>query len=278
MISYILYRAASVLVRILPRGIATWIAAAIAFLFYLARPTIRRNVRTNYEKLGIPARSTFPVFRNFSRAVTDFLGLAFMNGEQLRARCAIRGIENLDGTLKRGSGAILFAPHLGPWEVAGACLASHGYRMHTIALEHPSAPVTRFFSKERKEWGFYDYPARSLAAGLVRAVMRGEVVVLLIDRNFSNRGIRLHFLGHDLLLPDGHAMLSLRTGAPLVPCCCYYTASGNIEVLIGEPLPTHGEGAPDIANACLARIEEFIRAHPDQWFAFDHLWQETSDV
>jgi KDO2-lipid IV(A) lauroyltransferase len=265
-------------VRILPRGIAKWIAATIAFLFYVARPAVRRNVRTNYERLGIPARSTFPVFRNFSLAVTDFLRLAFMKREYVRSLCTVRGIENLDNALAKGSGAILFAPHLGPWEVAGACLATLGYRMHTVALEHPSVQVTRFFSTKRKRWGFSDYPVRSFAAGLVRAVTRGEIVVLLIDRNFANRGMQLRFLGRDVRLPDGHAILSLRTGAPLVPCCCYYAASGNIEVFIGEPLPTHGKGAVDIANACLMRIEEFVRAHPEQWFAFDHLWQETSDV
>jgi len=280
MISYILYCTASALVRILPRGIAKRTATSIAFLFYVARPKIRRNIRTNYEKLGIPARSTFPVFRNFARAVTDFLRLSFMKGDQLRAFCGVRGLENLERALKDGAGAILFAPHLGPWEVAGASLANLGYKMHTVALEHPSGLVTRFFSKKRKGWGFNDYPARTFGAGLLKALGRGELVVLLVDRNFSHRGIRLCFLGSEVLLPDGHVVLSIRTGAPLLPCCCFYTASGKIEVAIGEPLLAHRDGASaaDIAKSCLVKIEELVRAHPEQWFVFDHLWEEPSHV
>jgi lauroyl/myristoyl acyltransferase len=278
MISYLLYRTASAFARILPRDVARSIAAVFAFIFFMARPGIRRNVALNYERLGVREKSTFPVFRNFSRAVTDFLRLSSMNTKGLQALCSLHGVENLDRALEAGHGVILFAPHLGPWEVAGAYLAALGYRMHTVALEHPSRRVTGFFSAKRKEWGFLDYPSGSYAAGLMRALAKGEVVVLLIDRNFSRRGKRLRFLGHDAVLPSGHALLSLRTGAPLVPCCCYYADDSRIELVIGEALPARGGSAEDIVHACLASIEGFIRAHPTQWFAFDHLWEEAPGV
>jgi lauroyl/myristoyl acyltransferase len=276
MISYILYRTASALAGILPHAHSTRIAAAVAFLFYAFRPAIRKNVRVNFERLGERPRSTFPVFRNFSRAVTDLLRLSHMSRDELMVLCSVRGIDNLDRALEKGKGAILIAPHLGPWEIAGARISSLGYAMNTVALEHPSARVTRFFSAIRRTWGFSDYPLRSCAVGLMKALGRGESVVLLVDRNFSNRGMPLRFFGSDVLLPDGHVTLALRSGAPLLPSCSYYTAEGTIEVVIGAEIHPEGSGASAaaIGNACLARIEEFIRSHPDQWFAFDHLWRE----
>jgi KDO2-lipid IV(A) lauroyltransferase len=280
MISYLLYRSASWLAGFLPRATSTRIAAAIAFLFFTFKPAIRRNVRTNFERLGLPGRPALPVFRNFSVAVTDLLRLSHLSRQELGNLCTVRGIENLERALKRGRGAILVAPHLGPWEIAGAYISSLGYGMHTIALEHPSARVTRFFSAIRKNWSFTDYPLRSSAAGLTKALARGEIVVLLVDRNFSHRGMRLRFLGGDVLLPDGHITLSLRSGAPLVPSCSYYTASGAIEIVIGEEIDTtaNSGSAAAIGNACLERIEEFVRGHPDQWFAFDHLWEEARNA
>jgi len=280
MISYLLYRTASFFARILPRAWSTRIAAAIAFLFFAFRPAIRRNVRTNLERLGLSGRRTFPVFRNFSRAVTDLLRLSHLSVEGLAALCTVQGLENLDRALAKGRGAIIFAPHLGPWEIAGARIASLGYGMHTVALEHPSARVTRFFSAIRRKWNFIDYPLRSCAVGLMKALYRGETVVLLVDRNFSGRGTRFRFLGSEVFLPDGHITLALRSGAPLVPSCSYYTEDGTIEIAIGEEVAVQSRDTSTaaIGNACLERIEEFVKRHPDQWFAFDHLWEGTRDV
>jgi lauroyl/myristoyl acyltransferase len=275
MISYFLYRTASSLAGSLPQALSMRMAAAVAFLFFAFRPEIRKNVRVNFEKLGMRPKSTFPVFRNFSRAVADLLRLSHMNRDELMALCRARGIENLDIALKKGKGAILFAPHLGPWELAGACMSCLGYRMHTVALEHPSSRVTRFLSEIRNAWGVRDYSSRSCGTALMRALGKGETIVLLVDRNFSRRGMLLRFFDTDVLLPDGHVTLSLRSGAPLLPCCSWYTPEGGIEIVVGEEIriPDSGDARAAIGRACMERIEEFARSHPEQWFAFDHLWE-----
>ena len=280
MISYILYRTASFLARSLPQALCMRIAEGLAFLFYAFRPAIRKNVRTNFEKLGICPKTTFPVFRNFSRAVTDLLRLPSMSRDELMALCRARGTENLDRALKKGRGAILFAPHLGPWELAGACMSCLGYRMNTVALEHPSARVTRFLSEIRNTWGFRDYSSRSCGTGLMRALGKGDTIVLLVDRSFSRRGMKTRFFDTDVLLPDGHVTLSLRSGAPLLPCCSWYTPDGKIEIVVGEEvrMPESGNSRDAIGRACIGRIEEFVRSHPEQWFAFDHLWKAGRHV
>ncbi len=275
MISYILYRTASLLADSLPQALCTKIAAAVAFLFYVFRPRIRRNVRTNFEKLGMRPGSTYPVFRNFSRAVADLMRLSHLSGDKLDALCRVRGIENLDRAQKKGRGTILFAPHVGPWELAGACMSRRGYRMNTVALEHPSPRVTRFLSEIRNAWGVRDYSSRSCGTALMKALEKGETIVLLVDRNFSRRGKRMRFLDSDVLLPDGHVTLSLRSGAPLLPCCSWYTPDGSIEIAVGEEVrvPETGDPRDAVGRACLGKIEEFVRSHPEQWFAFDHLWE-----
>jgi KDO2-lipid IV(A) lauroyltransferase len=109
----------------------------------------------------------------------------------------------------------------------------------------------------------------------MKALGRGETIVLLVDRSFSRRGMRTRFLDTEVLLPDGHVTLSLRSGAPLLPCCSWYTPDGRIEIVVGEEVRMPGAGASrdSIARACIERIEEFVRSHPEQWFAFDHLWE-----
>ena len=109
----------------------------------------------------------------------------------------------------------------------------------------------------------------------MEALGNGETVVLLVDRSFSPRGMMMRFLGADVLLPDGHITLSLRSGAPLLPCCSWYGEGGTIEIAVGEEIRVAETDAPraETARACIEKIEEFVRSHPDQWFAFDHLWR-----
>lgn len=254
------------------------LASLIAYLFYLFRPSIRKNVRRNLKALGAEETRIFDVFRNFSRTIVDFLSLDSGDHAALHRLCNIVGLEHVDDALEGGNGAILFAPHQGPWEVAGAFLASKGYRIHSIALEHHSAGVTRFFSRRRNAWGIIDYPPGDGVVKLRDALRSNEIVVLLVDRKFSTKGIPLSFLGRRVRLPQGHVKLSKRTGAPLIPCCCHYTEKGTIETVIGEPIPGSDKSVQAIAEECLAWIEVFLRDRPEQWFAFDHLWPEVKDV
>ncbi len=253
-------------------------ASFIAYLFYIFKWRIRKNVRRNFEILSIDGVSTYSVFKNFSRTIVDFLELPSLTPQQLHAKCRINGIEHLEKALERNKGAVLFTPHVGPWEMAGATLASHGYRANTVALEHPSARVTRFFSTIRGKWGIRDYLLGESIGPLIKALRNNETVALLIDRNFSTKGLRLPFFGREAFLPNGHIILSMRTGAPLLPCWCFYNERGTIDTFIGEEISVaEPNSSPEaIGRACLERIEQCITNHPDQWFAFDHLWPEET--
>jgi lauroyl/myristoyl acyltransferase len=277
MVSYLLYLIAEKLIHLVHPRIAETASDVIAFSFYLFRPRIRRNVRQNFEALNVPAGGRFTVFRNFSKTIRDFLRLTGRTVGDLEKYCHIEGREHIDQALLEGKGIVIFTPHLGPWEIAGAYLASLGYRINTVALPHPSDRVTRFFSKWRSAWGINDYPLGGSIGHLLRALRRGDIVVLLVDRNFSRRGIELRFFDRNVTLPDGHIILAMRTGAALIPCSCFYNDRGSIEIRIEERVDAAGlhRDPAEIGTRCLARIEQHIRAHYEQWFAFDHLWPET---
>lgn len=278
MLSYFLYSIAAFGVRRLPRTLSIRFAAVIAFLFYIFRSSIRNNVKRNLNALGAESTGTFDVFRNFSRTIVDFLSIDPDNPSSLHRLCKITGLEHIDAALEEGRGAILFAPHQGPWEVAGAFFASKGYRLHTVALDHHSTRVTEFFSRRRKAWGILDYPPGDGVVKLRDALRANEVIVLLVDRKFSTKGLPLTFLGRRVRLPKGHVKLSKRTGSPLIPCCCHYMKDGTIETVFDEPLQSSEGSVQVIAEECLARIERFLRDRPEQWFAFDHLWPEENNV
>lgn len=278
MVSYFLYRIAAFFIRFITEAAALRSASFIAFLFYIVKGHIRRNVKQNFEVMGIKDGSSYSVFKNFSRTIVDLLRLPSMSKEELQAKCTVRGIEHLDNALEKSKGAVLFTPHLGPWEIAGATLAAYGYSVNTVALEHPSSRVTKFFGAIREKWGIRDYPPGECIGSLIKSLRNNETVVLLIDRNFSTKGLNLPLFGREALLPNGHIILSMRTEAPLLPCWCYYNEQGTIDAFIGKAIAVAADSnSPEsIGKTCLEQIQEYIAGHPEQWFAFDHLWPEET--
>ena len=272
MLAYLSYRFSAFIVRRAPRRVSSAFESMIARLFHFFRPRVRGNTRRNLDAAGSGA-STIEVFRFFARSTGDFLMLGSDRGKALLASCRFEGRGRLDEALARGGGAILFLPHLGPWEAAGAYISSLGYQLNTVALEHQSPAVTRFFGERRRSWGIAEHAPGESTTRLLDALHRGEIVVLLVDRNLAGRGVETTFLGRRAMLPDGHVVLAARAGAPLFPCRCRYGVDGAIEILVDDPIDSTGDTASTV-EACVRRLEVFVRENPEQWFAFDHVWLE----
>ena len=100
---------------------------------------------------------------------------------------------------------------------------------------------------------------------------------LLCDRDISGDGIPVRFFGEQTTLPAGPALLSLRSGAPLLPVGIYFRPGAGHGAQILEPLATGRQARTrdDVARVTqqLAdRFEELIRAAPDQWLLMQPNW------
>jgi len=243
MISYLLYRSASWLAGVLPRAASTRIAAAIAFLFFTFKPAIRRNVRTNFERLGLPdgLRCRVPQLLSGRNGSSEAVP-----PEPGGAREPVRGAGDREpraGAEERAGGD--------PRRSAPRALGDRGrvYFEPRIRNAHDRARASvrardALLQRHTKELELHGLSAAIVRRRAHEGARERRDVVLLVDRNFSHRGMRLRFLGGDVLLPDGHITLSLRSGAPLVPSCSYYTATGAIEIVIGEEIDTTALGGP----------------------------------
>ena len=61
------------------------------------------------------------------------------------------------------------------------------------------------------------------------------LIALVADRDLTGRGVDVDMFGATRKLPAGPALLSLTSGAPLLPCSVYTTDAGW-HCRIGEPL------------------------------------------
>jgi len=289
MISFLSYRLGASLAHALPESFAWSLADLIALTQYHLRFETRRNVRCNLRiLLDSPASdeeleaAVRRVFLDFARAISCFLRIDEYSGEKALSRCDFQGLDRvLDGLRERG-GFILAGPHLGPWEIGGAFLSSLGYRIHTVALDHPSARVTRFFDERRRSVGMICHSLGGAFAELCGALKNGDCVALLIDR--TPRGGRTYpVFGRSLRLPTGHAALAVRCGVPIVTAACVFAPPGDRFKFVfnGPHYPDvsleRPERIEDLHRLCRDDMERYIREYPDQWFYFKSLRGDVHD-
>ena len=122
-------------------------------------------------------------------------------------------------------------------------------------------------------------PATACTAAVARALGDDHVVCLLADRDLQGTGPEVEFFGERTTMPAGPAMLSLRTGAPILPTAVYFTDRVDGHHAWVRP-PLRAERVEKRLRADVDRItqdvarelEILIRRAPSQWHMFQPNW------
>lgn len=200
----------------------------------------------------------------------------------------LTGEEHLTAALAAGKGAILVTPHLGNWELGGIFLRLRGSPLTVVAVPDSVVPgITLFRDWARKGHGIDVVnlePGNLSPLTLVRALEANRVVAMLGERNFFEADpVEVDFFGRRTKFPRGAALLSIATGAPLLPGFVTFGRRGRYdsELTPAIAVPASGTKAEKAAEMTrrLAKIfEDRIRAHPDQWFIFDPYWGDGEPI
>jgi KDO2-lipid IV(A) lauroyltransferase len=286
MIALLSYKLGARLSGLFPAGLSRQVTSMLSRIQFRARAGSRRNVIRNIRLVtGIEdgpetRRLAEQVFANFGRSIYSFLRLPYIAPDELKARCDYAGIDALLTSLRQSGGFVIAGPHVGAWEMAGACLSVLGYKVHTVALDHPSSGVTEFFDQRRSQAGIVCHPIGKSFPALAEALERGECVALLVDRAHGKTRRSYTMFGREVSLPTGHAALAVRCRVPVISAVCVFDGSGGFKFVYSGPhYPdiSRGEEAAfeDLHRICRADMEEFIRQYPDQWFHFTEFGGEN---
>ena len=134
--------------------------------------------------------------------------------------------------------------------------------------------------RRRRSGGTY-LPRGSAALGVVRALRKGSLLVLLLDQDVrASEGVFLPFFGRLACTRTGPAQLAMSTGAPIVPVFLHRDADDPARH-VARFYPAlsiereRDDEAALAANArCISRaVEAEIRAAPEQWTWAHRRWR-----
>ncbi|MBB6430176.1 lysophospholipid acyltransferase family protein [Algisphaera agarilytica] len=264
-----------------------------------AASSMRHAVRANLRRVLGAQASRAEVDRVGKSVVASFYDFVCEIGanhdrsfDELLSRIVeIEGKEPFLAERKNQRGAILVTAHFGNFEVGLAAMREIEERVHVVFQRDQQSRFERIRSELHRNLGIIETPIDDGMASwlaLRDALQDNAVVMLQGDRVMpGQRGLDVPFFDGHLSLPIGPAKLAMMTGAPLIPVFAVRVPaeksksraadSGEVRIVLGEPIEVPDAGAVESATLAVGRaIEQIVDEHPEQWHVLHHAFVEDA--
>ena len=196
-------------------------------------------------------------------------------------RIRIQGAEHLDKALGLGRGVIAVSAHFGNFTLIGMKMCAEGYAFASL-VKLPKytavANVLRMLQEKQQARFIYVQPWKDALRNILACLRRNEIVCMVTDEKKKHSGVEVDFFGQPAATALGPAVISLRTGSPVVPVFIARNGDGTHTIYIEPALehPVTGDRKEDeraLTAAFTRVIERYIRAYPEQWFWINSRWR-----
>ncbi len=177
-----------------------------------------------------------------------------------------------------GNGALIFASHLGNWELPALAAATHGldsavlFRRPNIAAADRAIQELRSVNMGEMIATTHDAPIK-----LAAALQRGLHIGMLVDQHFG-RGVDVMFFGRRVKANPLLARLVRRIDCPVHGVRVVRLPNRRFRVDLTERIePARNESGEVDIQGTMQRvtsvIEGWVREHPEQWLWLHRRWR-----
>ncbi len=274
---YLLYRLGLWLNAVLPPRCCAWLVRHLADWHARRVPIDRAVVRSNLSLIV-----SAPVAEDDSRVKEVFRHFGWYLAEFFRDHrhhlvVTTTGYRHLLSVSQVHRGCMMLTGHIGNWELGAVFLRRAGFPMSVVALAHTNRRINRLFDDQRRRLGTEVIPlGPHTVSRCLSALQRGHLLGLVADRGYGTDGVVVELFGHRWMMPRGPAVLSLRSGAPVLPTFIIRQAPGSLHLFIEPPIwPSQGPGdeqhVVQLTQTYAQALERYVRQFPTQWLMFQAL-------
>jgi len=271
---------------LLPRSAARFVGATFAAMAYAVRARLRRAAMFNL-RLAFPdwtdaqrRRAIRGMVRQIGWMAGEFSQFPKYTRERIEEIVVVDGFDHFDAARRRGKGVLFLTGHMSAWELAPFAQALYGYPLHFLVRPIANGRVDALINSYRCRSGNQPIEKNRSARAILRILADGGTVGVLADHNTDlEESVFVDFFGVSASTTSGLARIALRTGAAVVPGFLFWDEVRQKYCLQFQPavelLRTGNEEADVVENtARFTRvIEDFVRAHPDQWLWVHRRWK-----
>lgn len=235
------------------------------------------NLARAFPEATAEQRATWAqgVLIHFGRMMSDFMRAGTRKPEEVLGSIEAEGLDLIDAALEQGKGVILVTAHFGNWERMANYLVLKGYKLSVVARDANDPEMNALVNELRTGYGIDVISRGNAARQILTKLKRNELVGILPDQNSDE--VFVPFFGVPCGTVQGPAVMSLRSGAPILPMYCARTGVGRYR-LWTEPALTPDEGfepVEGLTRALNRSLEMAIRQYPNQYLWIHNRWKSA---
>ncbi len=278
-IEYLIIRAIVFLLRILPRNISIKfgerLGKAINNIWVSRHNTVISNLTLAYgDKMSTAQKEEIAreVFGNLGKSIAENSRFPSITKEDILEIVTSEGTEYFQEAREYGKGTILVSSHFGNWELMAAYVIAIGYPLSFMIRSQHNELVDRYFTKMRRSIGgkvIYSDKSGGMKK-IIRGLKDNEQVAIISDQHAGSQGIIIKFFGQPVSVPRGPAVLSIRTGAPIVVTHIFRNDDNRHHTVVDKPIYPNQQADQKeeiyrLTKLYSERMEEIIRSRPELW-------------
>jgi Kdo2-lipid IVA lauroyltransferase/acyltransferase len=187
-------------------------------------------------------------------------------------------IERFLGLREDGKPALVFAAHLGNWELPALISAADGLET-SVLYRRPNlgAVADAIFALRAGQMGELVPTSMFAPIQLARALEAGRHVAMLVDQHYG-KGVEVTFFGRRCLANPLMAVLAREAECAIHGTRVIRIENGRFRAEVTEPIipARDAEGKIDVQGtmqAITSVIEGWVREYPDQWLWLHRRWR-----
>src|SRR3954452_19807277 len=177
-----------------------------------------------------------------------------------------------------GKPALIFASHLGNWELPALAAVAHGLDAAILYRRPNIASADRIIQEMRKvKMGTLIPAGRDAPLRLAEALRKGQHVAMLVDQYFTG-GVEVTFFGRKTRANPTLARLLRQIECPIHGARIIRLRGNRFRAELSEEVKPVRDGAGQIdiqgtMQAITTVVEGWIREHPAQWLWLHRRWR-----
>ncbi len=284
-IEYILFISLSFLLRLIGLNLSRKFAYLLALLFYYLIPIRKKTVFENLD-IAFPNKSrkekeviAFNSYHSFCITIVEILILPYLSKEKVQSLIDMNKTELIVKRYKEGKGIILLSAHFANWEYIAASVSLQiNIPFNIIVKNQRNRYVNDWMNRARTKWINKVIPLGLSIRTTYSLLKSSDIVAIVADQRGPEDGLKLNFFGKKTSVFTGPAVLSLKTGAPIIfgiPIRRQdYTYYADVYELDKSNLPENFDDQVKVLCERMIRyIEEIITKFPDQWLWMHKRWK-----
>ena len=278
---YAVFRVFEAVLRLLPLRLVFTLGEWGGLLAWTAAPSYRRLVRDNLRiafgrEMDERARRRLARqhFQRLGANLLSSLKVPTMPLAKIEEVVTLEGLEHVEKGIRDDIGFIYAICHMGNWEVLAQMpkicpTGKPGSLFQPLGNPFLNAHIARL----RSRFGFRLFDRNDGFHATVQFLRDGGGLGVLVDQHAGDGGVWCPLFGRLASTTNLGALLTLRTGGPVLPLGILTTGRARWKIVVAPPVPGRRKQIGQLTAQLNAELEKLIRLSPSDWFWVHNRWK-----